>query len=270
MCVMQSLSPVLQAIVHAARLAGESLERDLARIAEVSVVEKGPADFVSSADLRSQDILRRELSLSLPDHALVLEEGDATNVAGAAKRVYVDPLDGTTNFLHGIPHFAVSIGVEVDGEVVAGVVLDVAKGETFVAEKGRGAWLGDRALHVPPAKALARAVVGTGIPHRGGIGHDAYVRALANVMREVAGVRRFGAAALDLAYVAAGRLEAFFERGLKPWDVAAGALLVREAGGRVSRCDGSATAVDAGDVLASCGDEVHAALVTMLAPLSLP
>lgn len=165
-------------------------------------------------------------------------------------RLIVDPLDGTTNFLHGIPHFAVSIALERDGQVVAAVVLDVAKQELYRAELGAGAWLGDKPLRVSQETAFERSLVGTGIPHHGNSVHDAYLEALASVMRDVAGVRRMGAAALDLAYVAAGRFEAFFELGLAPWDLAGGILLVREAGGVVSKTSGEPVRLDDGDVLA--------------------
>jgi len=252
-------------MIRAARLAGESLRSDLARPELVEVREKSPSDFVSSADLRSQAIIRASLTEAYPTHGLLLEEGDGRGTANAPRFV-VDPLDGTTNFLHGIPHFAVSIALEANAEIVAGVVLDVMKGELFYAEKGQGAWLGEQRLSVSRERDLSRSIIGTGIPHHGRGDHPRYLAALAEVMRDVAGIRRIGAAALDLAYVAAGRFEAFFEIGLAPWDVAAGALLVREAGGIVSQTGGASVHLS-GDVLASSSAELHAAMLARLAPL---
>jgi len=262
---MPERSDVLEAMIRAALRAGDSLRSDLSRPDLIEVREKSASDFVSSADLRSQAIIRAALTEAYPGHGLLLEEGD-DRVTADAPRFVVDPLDGTTNFLHGIPHFAVSIALEAEGEVVAGVVLDVMKGELFLAERGGGAWLGERRLSVSRERGLGRSIVGTGIPHRGRGDHPRFLDAIAGIMRDVAGIRRFGAAALDLAYVAAGRMEAFFEIGLAPWDVAAGALLVTEAGGIVSQTGGKAVHLS-GDVLASSNDGVHAAMLDRLAPL---
>jgi myo-inositol-1(or 4)-monophosphatase len=258
-------SDALDAMIRAARSAGNSLRNDLARPELLEVREKSASDFVTSADLRSQEIIRASLTEAYPEHGLLLEEGD-DRAAAHASRFVVDPLDGTTNFLHGIPHFAVSIALETNGEVVAGVVLDVMKDELFSAEKGRGAWLGDRQLSVSRERDLGRSIVGTGIPHRGRGDHPRYLGALAVIMGDVSGIRRMGAAALDLAYVAAGRMEAFFEVGLAPWDVAAGGLLVREAGGIVTQTRGAVVHLS-GDVLASSSREVHAAMLMRLAGL---
>lgn len=263
------LSAELEAMIHAAEKAARRLVADCARD-DVTVEEKGPADFVSSADLASQDILERELGDAFPDHELVLEEGGSAGRSNGQPRLLVDPLDGTTNFLHRIPHFAVSIGLEVDREVVAGVVLNAATGELFYAHRGAGAWVGGavpRRLRVTTSQTLANAMVGTGIPHRGRGESTAYLAALSGVMEEAAGIRRFGSAALDLAYVAAGRFDAFFERGLMPWDVAAGSLLVTEAGGVVCRTDGSEARLDARDILAACSESVRDAMIQKLAPL---
>jgi myo-inositol-1(or 4)-monophosphatase len=271
---MSNHSDVLEVMVRAALRAGESLRRDVARPDLLEVREKGASDFVSSADLRSQAIIRAVLTEAYPGYGLLLEEGD-DRAAGEGPRFVVDPLDGTTNFLHGIPHFAVSIALESkretpdslgEREIVAGVVLDVMKGEIFRAERARGAWLGEQRLSVSREHDLGRSIVGTGIPHRGRGDHPRFLAAIAGVMRDVAGIRRLGAAALDLAYVAAGRFEAFFETGLSPWDVAAGGLLVTEAGGVVTRT-GGAVAHLSGDVLASSNDRVHAAMIERLLPL---
>lgn len=261
-------SPTLETMIRAAHEAAVGLLEDFGHRGRMVVEEKGPSDYVSSADLRSQDVLRRVLSTAHPDHALLLEEQqDTAEAARRRARFIVDPLDGTTNFLRGLPHFAVAIAHEVDGEVVEGVVFDPPKGELFWAARGAGAWLGERRLAVAPEKRLRGAVVGTGVPHRGRGPHEPYLDALRPVMAEVAGIRRFGSAALDLAYVAAGRFDAFFEIGLAPWDVAAGALLVREAGGVVTKTDGAPMPLDAGDTLASAGDPLHGELVRALLPL---
>ncbi len=254
-------------MIRAAELAGERLKRDFSRPDLLEVREKSASDFVSSADLASQEILKRELAAAFPDHAILAEEDGLHEIAPGTPRFYVDPLDGTTNFVHGIPHFAVAIAEEVAGEVVAGVVLSPAAGELFWAEKGGGAFVGDRRLRVSREQQLSRAVIGTGIPHHGGRHHAQYLRALDGFMREVAGVRRLGAAALDLAWVAAGRFEAFFEIGLKPWDVAAGTLFVREAGGVVTRIGGGPTGLADGDILATAGGALHGAMSERLGPL---
>lgn len=257
----------LDVMIDAAHKAAESLRRDFGALAGLSVKEKKPSDFVSSADLRSETILREALSAAFPDHDLMLEESSPDAVRGDRPRFIVDPLDGTTNFLHGIPHFAVSIALEVDGTVTAGVVYDVAKDEMFRAEAGQGARLNDASISVSTPGPLERAVVATGIPHHGGRHHAPYLVALERVMHRVAGVRRWGSAALDLCWTAVGRYDAFFELGLAPWDVAAGTLLVREAGGSASRSDGTATALDSRDVLVSCGDPVHAEMIRLLEPI---
>jgi myo-inositol-1(or 4)-monophosphatase len=257
-------------MIRAAEKAARGLLADFARGDGVNVEEKGPADFVSSADLASQDILERELGDAFPGHELVLEEGLAPGRADGRPRLFVDPLDGTTNFVRGIPHFSVAIALERDAVVVAGVVLNAATGELFQAERGAGAWIGGvspRRLRVSDARSLENAVIGTGIPHRGRGHHAAYLAALAGVMQEAAGIRRFGSAALDLAHVAAGRFEAFFELGLAPWDVAAGTLLVTEAGGVVSRSDGSPATLDGRDILAASSPGVRDAMLAKLAPL---
>ena len=262
---MHRYSDALDAMMRAAQRAGESLRADLANLDRIEIREKGTSDFVSSADLRSQATIRAALSGAYPGHGLLLEEGD-DRAASHGSRFIVDPLDGTTIFLHGIPHFAVSIALETNGDVVAGVVLDVMKDELFVAERGGGAWLGERRLSVSRERDLGRSIVGTGIPHRGRGDHPRYLAALASIMADVSGIRRMGAAALDLAYVAAGRMESFFEIGLAPWDVAAGGLLVAEAGGILSQTGGTSMHLS-GDVLASANAEIHAAMIARLTQL---
>jgi myo-inositol-1(or 4)-monophosphatase len=258
-------------MIAAARRAAAALREDAvgALRGGLEVTEKAASDFVTSADLRSQRLVRDALFAAHPDHGFLLEEetgGSGEGAGDGAARFIVDPLDGTTNFLRGIPQFAVTIAREQGGVVVSGLVLDVARDRLFWAERGGGAWLDDERLAVSRERELGRMVVGTGIPHRGRGDHVAYLAALAQVMRDVGGIRRFGSAALDLAYVAAGRFDAFFERGLSAWDVAAGALLVREAGGVVTQTDGSKAHLE-GDVLAASSPEVHAAMLARIRPL---
>ncbi len=269
---MQDVSTELATLIAAAHAAGAGLMRRFRRLSSVKVDLKGPADFVSDADLESESTLRKLLLGAYPDHGFVAEESAPQPGAADGARFIVDPLDGTANFVHGIPHFAVSIALQRGARVVAGVVFDVPKGEMFVAEVGRGAWLGRQRLRVSGDADLSRALVSTGIPHAKADAaqrHAAYLQMLAATMREAAGIRRFAAAALDLAYVAAGRCAAFFELGLSSWDIAAGMLLVEEAGGRVSRPDGGADALGSGDVLATNG-RLHEAMVNLLRPSAAP
>lgn len=228
-------------MVQAAQRAARHLVRDFGEVENLQVSRKGPGDFVSAADRRAEDILRRELGRSRPSFGFLLEESGAVGAEDAELRWIVDPLDGTSNFLHGLPHFAISIGLERRGELVAGVVYDPIKDELFAAEKGAGAYLNDRRLRVSSRGDLASSMIATGIPVLDWAGREeGYMAQLDKVSAEVAGIRRFGTAALDFAYVAAGRYEGFWEYGLKPWDMAAGIVLVREAGGLVGRLDGEA------------------------------
>ncbi len=205
----------MNVMVTAARKAGRSLARDFGEVEALQVSLKGPANFVSAADHRAEDILYAELSRARPGYGLLMEERGEIKGDDATHRWIVDPLDGTTNFLHGIPLFAVSIGLERDGEMVAGLVYNPATDETFTAEKGKGAYLNDRRrLRVAARTELATAVIGTGIPHTGRPGHDLFLKELRAVMAASAGVRRTGSAALDLAWTAAGRFDGFWERGL--------------------------------------------------------
>jgi myo-inositol-1(or 4)-monophosphatase len=279
---MLRASNELAAMIDAARRAGTGLMKRFRRRAELVVELKGPADFVSAADRESEETICRLLARRYPRFGFLAEESapDARDArarapdvldarAGARDgraRFIVDPLDGTANFVHGVPHFAVAIALEREGEIVAGVVLDPAKGETFVAERGRGAWLIEsRArLQVAPDRDLARALVAVGVPAANKPErHARTLVVLEPLMREAAGVRRFASAALDLAYVAAGRFAVYFELGLGPWDVAAGSLLVREAGGAVSEPDGGADVVSSGDVLATNG-RLHAPTLALM------
>jgi myo-inositol-1(or 4)-monophosphatase len=258
-------SPELATMIAAARASGAGLMRHFRDRSKLRVELKGPADYVSTADLESEAAVRGALLAAYPAFGFVTEESAATVGADAGRaRFIVDPLDGTTNFLRGVPHFAVSIALEREGHVVAGLVFDPAKGEMFVGEQGRGAWLDGDRLSVSGDADLSNALVGTGIPHVNRPQHHArYLAQLAVVMRQAAGIRRMAAAALDLAYVAAGRFAVFFEYGLAPWDIAAGTLLVQEAGGRVSEPGGGLDVLSSGDVLATNG-RLHEPMLALL------
>lgn len=237
-------SPLVNVMVQAARKAAKGLLRDFGEAEKLQVSVKGVSDFVSQADLRAEATLRAELARARPDFAWLMEEGGAGGNADWQHRWVVDPLDGTSNFLHGIPHWAISIGVEkreADGstDLVAGIVYSPIPDEMFIAEKGGGAFLNDHRMRVSARRDMAGALFATGIPFGAVPRKEAFSATLAELMPQVAGVRRFGAAALDLAWVAAGRYEGFWELGLKPWDIAAGILVVREAGGFVTAPDGS-------------------------------
>ena len=262
-------SPNINVMVHAAYLAarGERRARGLignfGEVENLQVSRKGAADFVSEADHQAERLIKRELSKARPAYGFLMEESGSTPAADGEHRWIVDPLDGTTNFLHGIPHFAVSIALERAGEIVSGVVYDPCKDELFWAEKGVGTFLNDRRLRVSGRRALADALIGTGAPFLGHGDHPQFTAEMEAIMKEVAGIRRLGAAALDLAYVAAGRYDGFWERGLEPWDVAAGALLVREAGGYVSEIEGGQKLLDGGSILAA-NDQLHLPLGKLL------
>jgi myo-inositol-1(or 4)-monophosphatase len=226
-------------MMRAAFAAARSLKRDFGEVEHLQFTEKGPGDFVTNADVYAQKVIREHLLKARPDYGFLGEEGEPATGSGAWRWI-VDPLDGTTNFMHGLPHFAVSIALEHDGEIVAGLVLNPATDELFWAERGAGAFLEtpssfrSRRLRVAGRRTLGNALLATGIPFAARGRHDEYLRTLRPAMTGTAGVRRFGAAALDLAFVAAARFDGFWEFDLSPWDVAAGILLVREAGGVVS------------------------------------
>src|SRR6218665_1360869 len=231
-------SALLNGMVQAAIKAGKSLSRDFGEVQNLQVSVKGPGDFVSQADFRAERIVREELLKARPTYGFLGEESAEIIGTDGAHRWIVDPLDGTTNFLHGLPQFAVSIALERNGEVVAGVIFNPATDELFVGERGGGAFMNDRRLRIAARRVLSDAVIGCGVPHLGRGHHGKFLLELRHVMGEVAGIRRMGAASLDLAYVAAGRLDGFWENDLKPWDVAAGIVLIREAGGFVSAIRG--------------------------------
>ena len=231
-------SPLINVMVGAVQKAARKLARDFGEIENLQVSKKGPADFVSTADRRSEQILREELQKARPRFGMFMEETGETQGEDDSNRWIVDPLDGTTNFLHGLPHFAISVALERDREPYAGVIYDPIKDELFWAEKGAGAHLNSRRLRVSNRENLTECLFATGIPFKGLPYHDVFEPQLTAVSSVSAGVRRMGAAALDLAYVAAGRYDGYWENGLNYWDIAAGIILVREAGGFVTTMDG--------------------------------
>jgi myo-inositol-1(or 4)-monophosphatase len=258
-------SALINVMSNAATKVARRLVRDFGEVEQLQVSRKGPADFVSTADLRAERDLKTELGKARPTFGFLMEESGAEQGKDKASRWIVDPLDGTTNFLHGIPHFAISIAAEVCDEIVAGVVYDPIRDETFWADRGSGAYMNDKRLRVSARDKLNDAVFATGIPFHGRDGHGEFLGALETVMSEVAGVRRFGSAALDLAYVAAGRYEGFWERGLSYWDVAAGIIIVREAGGFVTDFNGDRNHRPKGDIVAA-NDKLHDPLLRLVAP----
>jgi myo-inositol-1(or 4)-monophosphatase len=260
---MPYLSPALNVMTTAARKAARGLIRDFGEIENLQVSLKGPADFVSTADERTERILVQELSKARPGYSFLVEETGVIEGRDKTHRFIVDPLDGTTNFLHGIPHFAISIALEREGQLVSAVVYNPIIDEMFTAERSHGAYLNNKRLRVAARKSLNESLIATGIPFRGRGGHEQFREELTPIMASTAGVRRFGSAALDLAWVAAGRFDAFWERGLAPWDVAAGILLVREAGGEVSDLAGGERALESGDILVA-NDTLHPHLLKLL------
>ncbi|MBN8942534.1 MAG: inositol monophosphatase [Rhizobiales bacterium] len=231
-------SALLNVMVGAALKAGRSLKRDFGEVENLQVSLKGPGDFVSAADRKAEEVLKTELLKARPGYGFIGEEGGRIEGADQTHTWIVDPLDGTTNFLHGIPHFAVSIGLERNGVLVAGVVYNPANDELYVAERGSGAFLNDRRLRVSARRKAEDCVVGCGIPHIGRGDHVQSRNEQKIVQSRFGGVRAMGACSLDLAYVASGRFDGFWERGISPWDIAAGIVIVREAGGFVTDCDG--------------------------------
>src|SRR5471032_2951502 len=256
-------SALINVMVKAARRAGRSLKRDLGEVEHLQVSLKGPANFVTAADKRAEEMLYTDLSKARPGYGFIGEEGGSREGADKSHTWIVDPLDGTTNFLHGIPQFAISIALEREGAMVAGLVYNPAVEDLFIAEKGKGAFLNDQRIRVAGRKRLSEAVIACGLPH---IGRGDLVLArkeIGAMQEQVAGLRRFGAAALDLAWIAAGRLDGYWERDLKPWDIAAGLILVREAGGFVTDSEGGEDMFVTGHVVAG-NDPIHKEVLAVL------
>ena len=258
-------SALMTIMTNAAIKAGRGLKRDLGEVEQLQVSLKGPGDFVSLADRRSEKTIFEELSKARPGYGFVMEEAGRVEGSDKSHTWHIDPLDATTNFLHGIPIFAISIALEREGQIVAGVVYNPATDETYVSEKGQGAFGGARRMRVAARRELSQALIGCGIPHLGKAPeHPLFKAELAAVMTRVVNVRRLGCASLDLAFVAAGRYDGFWERGLHSWDIAAGVLLIREAGGFVSDADGGDAVLQKGSIC--CGNEtMHRQLLGLLA-----
>jgi len=256
-------SALMNVMLGAARKAGRSLARDFGEVEQLQVSLKGPANFVSAADHRAEEILFAELTRGRPGYGLLMEERGVVEGADRTHRWIVDPLDGTTNFLHGIPLFAISIALERDGELVAGMIFNPISQEFFTAERGKGAFLNDRRLRVAARTELSDCVLGTGIPHAGRPEHELFLKELAVAMAASAGVRRCGAAALDLAWTAAGRFDGFWERNLRAWDIAAGIVILREAGGYVSDATDRDDMLKTGSIVAG-NEMIHRKLLKLL------
>ncbi len=243
-------SATINVMANAAYKAARGLVRDFGEVENLQVSRKGPADFVSAADIQAEKVLRVELSRARPGFGFLLEEGGEVAAPDKTHRWIVDPLDGTTNFLHGVPHFSISIGLQREQELLAGVVYDPLRDELFWAEKGQGAWVNDHRLRVSARRKMADAVLATGAKFAPGEGHENFLKTLAAIMDRTTAVRRLGSAALDMAYVAAGRFDGFWECGLSAWDLAAGIVLVREAGGFASAFSGGPDVLGTGEVVA--------------------
>nr|WP_314086313.1 inositol monophosphatase family protein [uncultured Shinella sp.] len=256
-------SALLNVMVQAAFKAGKSLSRDFGEVQNLQVSLKGPAEYVAQAHRKAEKLIREELMKARPTYGFLADDAEEIIGTDGAHRWIVNALDGTTNFLHGIPAFASTIALERNGEIVAAVVLNAATDELFTAERGGGAFLNDRRLRVAARKALSDAVIGCSVPHLGRGNHGKFLIELRHVMGEVAGMRRLGSTALDLAYVAAGRFDGFWERDLAEWDMATGVLLIREAGGYATDFDGGNDMFNAGEVVAG-NEYIHKALRDVL------
>jgi myo-inositol-1(or 4)-monophosphatase len=257
-------SALMNVMTAAAIKAGRGLKRDFGEVENLQVSVKGPGDFVTIADKKSEKTLFEELQKARPGYGFILEEGGVVEGSDKSHVWHIDPLDGTTNFLHGLPIFAISIGLEREGQIVAALVYNPATDDLFIAEKGQGAYYNNRRMRVAARRDMAEGLIATGIPPLANAAiHPKFKAELGSVMTRAGGVRRLGAAAIDLAFVAAGRFDGFWERGLKSWDMAAGLLLIREAGGYVSDADGGPNMLTTGGVCA--GNEfIHRQLLDLL------
>ncbi|HLD95940.1 MAG TPA: inositol monophosphatase family protein [Alphaproteobacteria bacterium] len=249
---LQVRPPHVNVMVKACELAGRSLIRDFNEVEHLRVSRKSPGDFVCVADSRSEKIIMEELSKARPEYGIISEESGVMDAEEGCDYTWIiDPLDGTTNFLHGLSHFCVTVALKKGDEIVSGVIYDPIKDELFWAEKGMGAYLNQGRIRVSQRKSLELSLLATGIPFGQQGNKVRFLKNLASVMPLVSGVRRFGVAALDLAYVACGRFDAYFEEDIKIWDIAAGVLLVKEAGGMVSEFNGGKDILKCETVLAS-------------------
>jgi myo-inositol-1(or 4)-monophosphatase len=260
-------SALLNVMIKAARQAARSLKRDFGEVEHLQVSMKGPANFVTAADKRAEEILYEELTRARPGYGFIGEEGGKREGADKSHTWIVDPLDGTSNFLHSIPHFCISIALERESTIVAGLVYNPANDELFTAERGKGAFLNEKRLRVAARRRMIDAVIACSLPHYGRGDLVLGIKELEAVQDKVAGLRRFGAAALDLAWIAAGRFDGYWERNLSAWDMAAGLLLVREAGGFITDLDGGEAMLSKGHIAAG-NDVVHQELLKLLKAVS--
>lgn len=257
-------SAIMTVMLNAVHKAGRGLARDFGEVENLQVSVKGPSDFVSAADIRAEEVLQRELTRARPDFGFLLEEGGVVEGNDPTHRWIIDPLDGTTNFLHGIPLFCISLALQRNDDIIAAVVHNPVMDETFIAERGGGSFFNNRRIRVAARRQLADSVVTMGIPHAGRGDGGQFLKDMRALIPNVSGLRRTGSAALDLAWTAAGRFDLYFEHGLKPWDIAAGILLVREAGGWASDLDGRSDPLKTGNILAANG-ELHAEFLRLQA-----
>ena len=247
-------SPSMTVMIAAVRKAARGVQRDFGELSNLQVSVKSPGDYVTAADKRCEKVLRTELEKARPGYGFLMEEQGTVAGTDPDHRFIIDPIDGTTNFMHALPLFAISVALERKGEIVAAVTYSPISDELFTAEKGAGAFLNNKRLRVASRTDISEALIGCGIPHRGREDHASNRAEIALVQAKAIGIRRLGSVTLELAYLAAGRLDAYWERNLKPWDLAAGILLVREAGGFTSDCDGEASPLQTGNIIAANAD----------------
>ena len=251
-------SPLINIMKMAAKKASRGLRRDFNELENLQVKTKGPANFVTASDIRTQKIIYDELSYAKPDWSFVMEESKPVENKNTKARFIVDPIDGTTNFMHGNPNFAISIAAEIDDQLEAAIIYSPITDEMFTAERGKGSFLNDKRIRIATRKKLSESILITGIPHLGRGNKELFIKEMDIIIPEVAGIRRSGSAALDLAWIAAGRYDIFWERGLSIWDIAAGVLLVREAGGFAKGIDGSDKDLWNGNIISGNDDIILA------------
>ena len=251
-------SPLLNIMQKAAKKASKGLRRDFNELENLQVKTKGPANFVTASDIRTQKIIYEELSYAKPDWSFIMEESKPIENQNTKARFIIDTIDGTTNFMHGNPNFAISIAAEIDNRLEAAIIYSPITDEMFTAERGKGSFLNDKRIRVATRKKLSESILITGIPHLGRGNKELFIKEMDKIIPEVAGIRRSGSAALDLAWIAAGRYDIFWERGLSVWDIAAGILLVREAGGFAKGIDGSDLDLWNGNIISGNDDIILA------------
>ena len=259
---MPAYSPIMTMMIRAAEKAAKGLLRDFNEVEQLQISRKGPGDFVTAADKKSEKTIFEELQKARPDYSFMMEESGEVKGNDPENVWIIDPLDGTHNFMHGVPHWSISIALEHKGNIIAGLVFDPVKDELFTAEKGTGAWLRNKRLRVSGRDVLERCMINYGQPVQTPEAKEVFYKEL-QAVQSLAMVRRFGSAALDMTYVAAGRIDAYWERGIKPWDVAAGVLIVKEAGGFVTSIENDDNPVYSGNLVTG-NQQVHSDLRKIL------